>query len=95
MLDLRGTCRPCDIGESGIDKDRTGAKHEKQEKLTGFIRPRRFIPKNTIWSSARFVMEKENYPGTLLSLMFAEAVEVLDSLEMNLKFAKGSKIESK
>ena len=33
MCYLRGACRPGDFGESGVDKDGTGAKHEKQEKM--------------------------------------------------------------
>jgi hypothetical protein len=51
-----------------------------------------FNPQNTIWSSARFVREKENYPRALMSLMFAEDVEVLDSLKMNLRSSKRLKI---
>jgi hypothetical protein len=53
MLDLRGTCRPGDFEQSGVDKDGTGAKHEKQEEVRGLIWARLLIPKNTIrysWS---------------------------------------------
>ena len=78
MCYLRGDCRPGDFGKSGIDKDGPGAKHEKQEKVREVIWVRPLIPKNTIWSSARFVMEKGNYPRTLMSLMFAKNVEALD-----------------
>jgi D-mannonate dehydratase len=95
MCFLRGDCRPGDFGESAVDKDGPGAKHEKQEKVRGLIWARLLIPKNTIWSSARFVMEKENYPRNLMSLMFAEDVEVLDSLKKNLKSWKRWKIENK
>jgi len=77
---LRGDCRPGDFGESAVDKDGPGAKYEKQEKVRGLIWARLLIPKNTIWSSARFVMEKENCPRTLMVLMFAKNAEVLDSL---------------
>jgi len=56
---------------------------------------RLLTPKNTIWSSAQFVIEKENYPRALMSLRFAEDVEVLDSLKMNLRSSKRWKIESK
>ena len=35
MLDLRGAFRPCDFEESAVNKDGTGAKPEKQEKLGG------------------------------------------------------------
>jgi len=41
MLDLRGTCRPGDFGESGDDKDGTASKLEKQEKLKGTNEMRR------------------------------------------------------
>jgi len=95
MCYLRGDCRPGDFGEPAIDKNGPDAKHEKQEKMRGLIWTRPLIPKNTIWSSARFVMEKENYPRTLGVLMFAEYVEVLDSLKKNLKSSKRWKIESK
>jgi hypothetical protein len=45
MLDLRGACRPGDFGESADDKDGTGAKPEKQEKL-GLIWERLLNHKN-------------------------------------------------
>jgi hypothetical protein len=51
MCYLRGDCRPGDFGESAVDKDGPGAKHEKQEKVRGLIWARLLIPKNTIWSA--------------------------------------------
>jgi hypothetical protein len=80
MCYLRGDCRPSDFAEPGIDENGSGAKHEKQEKVRGLIWARLLIPRNTIWFSARFVMEKGNYQRTLMSLMFAKNAEVLDSL---------------
>ncbi len=78
MLDLWGTCRPGNFGESRVDKDGTGSKHERQEKLRELIWARLLIHENTIWPYARLVMEKENYRGLLMSLMFVKDVEVLD-----------------
>jgi hypothetical protein len=94
MCYLRGDCRPGDFGEQAIDKNGSDAKHEKQEKMRGFIWARPLIPRNTTWYSARFVMGKENYPRNPGVLMFAEDVEDLDLLKKNLKSSKRWKIES-
>lgn len=37
MCYLRGACRSGDSGQSGVDKDGTVAKHEKQQKVRGSI----------------------------------------------------------
>jgi hypothetical protein len=37
MCSLRGDCGRGDFGESAIDKDGPGAKHEKQEKVRGLV----------------------------------------------------------
>jgi hypothetical protein len=52
MCYLRGACRSGDFGESGVDKDGTGAEHERQENLRGLIWARHLLPKNRICSSA-------------------------------------------
>jgi hypothetical protein len=62
MCYLRGDCRPGDFGEPAIDKDGSGAQHEKQEKVRGLIWARLLIPKNTIWSSARICDGKGKLP---------------------------------
>ena len=52
MCYLRGACRSGDLGESGVGKDGTVSKHEKQQKVIGLIWVRLLIPKNRIGSSA-------------------------------------------
>ena len=83
MCYLRGDCRPGDSGEPAIDKNGPGSKREKQEKVEGLIWRRLLILKNTIWSSALFVMEKGNYLRILGALMFVENAGVLGSLKGN------------
>jgi len=85
---LRGDCRSVDFGESAIDEVGPGIKYEEQEKVNGSIWVRLLIPQNTIWSSARFVMGKGNYLRTLMVLMFAKNVAVLDSFRKSLKLRK-------
>jgi hypothetical protein len=51
MCYLRGDCRPDNFGEPAMDENGLGAKHEKQERMRGWVRGRLLIPKNTIWSS--------------------------------------------
>jgi len=95
MCHLRGDCRPGDLGEPGVNEDRPGAKYEKQEKVRGLIWARLFIPKNKIWSSVRFVMEKGNYLRIRGTLTFGKNVEDLDFLRKNLKSSKRWRIENK
>ncbi len=79
------------VGDNIDSLLRLSPKHEKQEKVRGLIWSRLLIPTNSIWSSARFVMEKGNYPRILMGLMPAEDVEVLGSLKKNLKSSKNRK----
>lgn len=85
MCYLRGDYRSGHFGESEIDEVGPGAKHEKQEKVRTLIWAGLSPHKNTKWSFVRFVTEKENYPGTLMVLMFAKNVGDLSSLEENRK----------
>jgi hypothetical protein len=91
---LRGDCRSGDFGEPAIDEIGPDARHKKQEKVRGFIWARPLIPKNTIRPSALSAREMGSYPRTPGGIMFAEHVEVLDSLKKNLKSSKRWKIES-
>jgi len=49
MCYLRGACRSGDSGQSGVDKDGTVAKHERQEKVRGVIWPR--VQRNFRWGT--------------------------------------------
>jgi hypothetical protein len=80
------------LGEPAIDEDGAAARHEKQEKVRGLIWGRLLIPKNTISPSVLFAREMGNYRRTLMVLIFAEDVEVLDSLKKNLKSLKRWKV---